>query len=371
MYFRWTVRCPHIQWSTVENHQAAAHVAGPQCCHGDGDLRAVIADQYGGPEVLEFADDVPVPRVGPNGVLVRVHATSVNPLDWKLRRGLLDAVRPVVFPVIWGSDLSGVVVEVGPSVTLFKPGDEVFGYKDGYVGKTFRGTYAEFTVVPEKSLALKPKNLSHEEAASVPATALTAWQALLNQGKLKQEQRVLIHAGAGGVGVMAIQIAKAFGAYVAATASTRNQDFLRELGADFPIDYTRGQIERQPKFDLVLDSVGKSVWIQSLRALRVGGRLVTLVVPIPLDSSGRLKFYRTIIAGVAFGYSNAIIGGKRLIMARVKPRGGDLEKLAAFMEAGKIRPVVDEIFSIEQVAEAHRRSEAGHVRGKLVVRIIS
>ncbi len=193
-------------------------------------MKAVLCEQYGGPEVLAIADDLPVPHVGPNGVLVQIYATSVNPVDWKYRKGWMHAIRPVRFPVIWGGDLSGVVAEVGSAVTLFKPGDEVYGYKDGYVGETFRGTYAEFTVVPEKSLAAKPKNLSHEQAASVPATALTAWQALLNLGKLTPGQRVLIQAGAGGVGVMAIQIAKAFGAYVAATASTRNQDLLRESG---------------------------------------------------------------------------------------------------------------------------------------------
>src|SRR6478609_4941697 len=224
-------------------------------------MKAVLCEQYGGPEVLQMADDLPMPRVGPNGVLVQVRATSVNPVDWKLREGLLDAVRPVVFPVIWGCDLSGVVAEVGPSVTLFKPGDEVYGFKDGYVAKTYRGTYAEYVVAPEKALAKKPKNLSHEEAAAVPLAALTAWQALLNQGRLKAGQRVLIHAGAGGVGVMAIQIAKAFGAYVAATASTRNQELLRELGADQPIDYTKQDFVRtDQKFDLVLDGVGRSVW---------------------------------------------------------------------------------------------------------------
>ena len=221
-------------------------------------MKAVIAEQYGGVEVLEISDDLPVPRVGPNGVLVEVRAASVNPVDWKLRQGLLHAVMPVVFPVIWGCDLSGVVKEVGPAVTLFKPGDEVYGMKDGYVAKTYRGTYAEYVVVPEKSLAAKPKNLSHEEAAAVPLAALTAWQAMVNQGRLKPGQRVLIHAGAGGVGVMAIQIAKAFGAYVAATASTRNQDLLRELGADLAIDYTREKISKvRPKFDLVLDGVGE------------------------------------------------------------------------------------------------------------------
>jgi NADPH:quinone reductase-like Zn-dependent oxidoreductase len=335
-------------------------------------MKAVLCGQYGGPEVLEIESNLPLPRVGPNGVLVQVYATSINPVDWKFRRGLLAAVRPMVFPVIWGCDLSGVVTEVGPSVTLFKPGDEVYGYKDGYVGKTFRGTYAEFAAVPEKSLAAKPKNLRHEEAAAVPVTALAAWQALLGQGKLKPGQRVLIQAGAGGVGVMAIQIAKAFGAYVAATASTRNQDLLRELGADEPIDYTRDSTgSNHQKFDLALDGVGKSVWADSLRRLRFGGRLVTLIVPIPQEPASKLKFFSTAIAGMAAGNMRALLTGKRLLMTRVKPRGGDLEKITALIEVGKIRPVIDKVFPLEQIADAHRLSETAHVRGKVVVQLRS
>ncbi|MGZ4888442.1 MAG: NADP-dependent oxidoreductase [Candidatus Angelobacter sp.] len=333
-------------------------------------MRAVIAEQYGGAEVLEISEDLPVPRVGPNGVLVQVHAASVNPVDWKLRQGLLHAVMPVVFPVIWGCDLAGLVTEVGPSVTLFKPGDEVYGMKDGYVGKTYRGTYAEYVAVPEKSLAAKPSNLSYEEAAAVPATALTAWQAMVNQGNLKPGQRVLIHAGAGGVGVMAIQIAKAFGAYVAATASTRNQDFLRELGADLAIDYTRDKIDKiRPKFDLILDGVGKSVWADSFRALKAGGRLVTLTAPIPQESAGKLKFFATAIPGLAGGVVRGLLGGKRLLVTRVKPRGGELEKISTLIEAGKIRPVVEKVFALEKIAEAHRASETGHVRGKLAIKV--
>ncbi len=330
-------------------------------------MRAILSDQYGGPEVLQLADDLPIPQVGPNGVLVQVHASSVNPVDWKLRRGLLDPVRPVRFPVIWGCDLSGVVTEVGPAVTLFKPGDEVYGFKDGYVAKTYRGTYAEYVVTPEKSLAKKPQNLTHEQAASIPLAALTAWQALLGQGKLKPGQRVLVHAGAGGVGSMAIQIAKAFGAFVAATASTRNLNLLRQLGVDQPIDYTQEESIR-PKFDLVLDGVGQSVWAASFRALRAGGRLVTLAVPIPEQQSGKLSFFATAIAGVAGGTLRGLAGGKRLMMIQVKPRGGELEKITALVETGKLQPVVEKVFPLEAVAEAHRLSEAGHVRGKLVIR---
>ena len=333
-------------------------------------MKAVIAEQYGGVEVMAINDDLPLPGVGPNGVLVEVHAASVNPVDWKLRRGLLNAVMPVIFPVIWGCDLSGVVKEVGPAVTLFKPGDEVYGMKDGYVAKTYRGTYAEYAVVPEKSLAAKPKKLSHEQAAAVPLAALTAWQAMVNQGRLKPGQRVLIHAGAGGVGVMAIQIAKAFGAYVAATASTRNQDLLHELGADLAIDYSGEKIDKvRLKFDLVLDGVGESVWAESFRALKIGGRLVTLAVPIPEQPTSKLRFFVTAIRGVASGVARGLLGGKQLSMMRVKPRGGELEKISALIEAGKIRPVVEKVFALEQIAEAHRLSEAGHVRGKLVIKV--
>jgi len=242
--------------------------------------------------------------------------------------------------------------------------------KDGYVAKTYRGTYAEYVVVPEKSLAAKPKTLSHQEAAAVPLAALTAWQAMVNQGRLKPGQRVLIHAGAGGVGVMAIQIAKAFGAYVAATASTRNQDLLRELGADLAIDYTHDGISKlRPKFDLVLDGVGESVWAESFRALKVGSCLITLTPPIPEQSSGKVNFFATAIRGIAFGVARGLLGGKRLSMTRVKPRGGELEKISALIEAGKLRPVIEKVFPLEQIAAAHRLSEAGHVRGKLVIKI--
>src|SRR5262249_29981304 len=205
---------------------------------------------------------------------------------------------------------------------------------------------------------------------AIPLAALTAWQALLKQGKLRQGQRILIHAGAGGVGVMAIQIAKAFGAFVAATAGPGNQDLLRELGADQAIDYTKERIEEiRPKFDLVLDGVGRSVWEASWRALGFGGRLVTLTVPIPEEPVGRIRFFATAIAGIAAGTLHGLAGGKRLLIMQIKPRGGELEKITALGEAGKIRAVVEKAFPLELIAEAHRRSEAGHVRGKLAIKV--
>jgi NADPH:quinone reductase-like Zn-dependent oxidoreductase len=332
-------------------------------------MKAVLAERYGGPEVLELTD-VPVPEAGPNGALVRVHASSVNPVDWKLRQGLMSALWALRFPVIWGCDFSGVVEQVGSAATLFKPGDEVYGFKQGRVAKTYRGTYAEYAVVPENVLARKPAKLSHEEAAAVPLAALTAWQALVDLGGLQAGQRVLIHAAAGGVGVFAVQIAKALGAYVAATAGARNQDFLRELGADLPIDYTREKLEdKLSGYDMVLDGVGQSVWRSSLRVLRRGGKLATLTVPIPKTKSGKLRFFSTAIAGVAGGSLRALAGGKRLVIVAVKPRGGELEKINELIEAGKLRPVIEKVFPLEEIAEAHRLSEAGHVRGKLVIAV--
>jgi NADPH:quinone reductase-like Zn-dependent oxidoreductase len=332
-------------------------------------MKAVIAESYGGPEVLQI-EDVPVPHVGPNGVLVRVHASSVNPIDWKLRSGMLKAIRNFLFPVIWGSDFSGVVTEIGPSVTLFKPGDEVYGFKDGSVAKTYRGTYAEYAVVPEKSVTRKPVNLTHQEAAAIPAVALTAWQALITQGRLKPGDRILIHAGAGGVGSIAVQLAKAFGAYVAATASGRNQQFLRELGTDLPIDYERERVEdRISGCAIILDGVGRSVWRSSFSALKRGGKLITLVAPIPHGNAGKLKFMASVAGTLAVEMTRAALTGKRLLLAMVKPRGGDLEKITTLIEAGKIRPIVEKVYPLDEIAEAQRISESGHVRGKIVVKI--
>lgn len=332
-------------------------------------MKAVIAESYGGPEVLQI-EDVPVPHVGPNGVLVRVHASSVNPIDWKLRSGMLKAIDNFVFPVIWGRDFSGVVTEVGSSVTLFKPGDEVYGFKDGNVAKTYRGTYAEYAVVPEKSVTRKPANLTHEEAAAIPLAALTAWQALITQGRLKPGDRILVHAGAGGVGTIAVQLAKAFGAYVAATASRRNQQFLRELGADLPIDYEREKFEEKISgCAIVLDSIGRSVWRSSFSALQRGGRLVTLVAPVPHGDAGRLKFMASVAGTFAMEMMRAALTGKRLLFIRVKPQGGDLEKITTLIEAGKIRPIVEKVYPLDEIAEAQRISESGHVRGKIVVKI--
>ena len=196
------------------------------------------------------------------------------------------------------------------------------------------------------------------------------WQALSNQGKLKPSSRVVVHAGAGGVGHFAVQIAKAFGAMVAATAGPNNLDFLIQLGVDLPIDYTREKLEHKLSgYDIVLDGVGRTVWSSSFKVLRFGGRLVTLTVPIPMELSGRLRFFTTAIFGLGGGKIRGLLTGKRLLVTSVKPRGGDLEKITALVEAGKIRPAIHRIFPLEEIAEAHRLSESGHLRGKIVIKI--
>jgi NADPH:quinone reductase-like Zn-dependent oxidoreductase len=332
-------------------------------------MKAVIAERYGGPEVLELAE-VDVPQLGPNGVLVRIHASSVNPVDWKLRKGSLSGLWNLRFPVIWGCDLSGVVEKVGSAVTLFKPGDEVYGCKYGKVAQTYRGTYAEYVVAPENTLARKPARLSHEEAAAIPLTGETAWQALVEMGRLQAGQSVLVHAAAGGVGVFAVQIAKAMGAFVAATASPLNHDFLRRLGADELIDYSRERIEHKLSgYDIVLDGVGQSVWNSSFKVLKPGGRLLTLTPPIPEKPSGKFTFFATSGAAMGSATARAVFAGKKFALVSIKPRGGDLEKINSLIEAGKLHPVIEKVFPLEQIADAHRLSEGGHVRGKLVLKI--
>lgn len=332
-------------------------------------MKALICDGYGGPEALQL-EEAGVPQTGPHGVLVRVHAASVNPIDCRLRQGMLRSVMPLIFPVIWGADLSGVVEQVGSAVTRFKPGDEVYGFKDGRVARTYRGTYAEYVAVPESALARKPAKLTHEEAASIPLAALTAWQGLVVQGKMKSGDRVLIHAGAGGVGIFAIQIAKAFGAEVAATAGTRNQDFLRQIGADVCIDYERERLEdRISGCDLVLDGVGESVWASSFRVMKPGGKMMTLLAPIPRDGASKLRFYSYAASHMIAWTLRGALGGKRLLLTQAKPRGEALEEITQLIEAGRMRTVIERVFPLEEMAEAHRLSETGHVRGKIVVKV--
>jgi NADPH:quinone reductase-like Zn-dependent oxidoreductase len=300
---------------------------------------------YGGPEVLQW-EDAPRPRVERGEVLIRVHAAGVNPLDWKVRAGLLNGSVQHKLPLIPGWDVSGVVDEVGAGASQFKMGDEVFAMAD----PTRDGAYADYIAVREAAVAMKPKSLHHVRAAATPVSALTVWQSLFDLGHLQSGQRILIHGGSGGVGHFAVQLAKWKGAYVIATASTKNQELLRKLGADETIDYTIEEIEKvADKVDLVLDSIGGKTQERSWGVLKKGGALIWLVQPPSLEKARRF--------------------GVRAIMCSVQPDGAQLSKIAELIDSAKLKPIIDRILPLNEARRAHKLSQDGHIRGKIVLRV--
>jgi NADPH:quinone reductase-like Zn-dependent oxidoreductase len=309
-------------------------------------MKAVRIHKYGGLEVLQY-EDAPLPKVAPaTEVLVRIHAAGVNPIDWKTRQGHMKEVFPHSFPLVLGWDLSGVVEEVGAGASRFKAGDEVYSLPDPLRD----GAYAEYIVVRESDLALKPKSLYHVHAAAVPLAALTAWQALFEVARLGSGQRVLIHAGAGGVGHFAVQFAKWKGAYVFATASTKNQDLLRELGVDEPIDYTQQRFEDiARKIDIVLDTLGGDTQERSWQVLKKGGALLSLVQPPSAEKAKEL--------------------GVRAAFVASHPNGAQLAEIAHLIDSRKLKPIVERILPLLEVRRAHELSQSGHTRGKIVLRV--
>jgi NADPH:quinone reductase-like Zn-dependent oxidoreductase len=306
-------------------------------------MKAVRIHAYGGPEVLKY-EDVPRPAPGPKEVLVRVHAASINPVDWKIRAGYMKEYLPLAFPAILGLDISGVVESVGAEVRTFKAGDAVYAMCDGSKGG---GGYAEYIALKEDTLAPKPKSLDHTKAAAIPLAGLTAWHGLTETGALKAGQRVLIHGAAGGVGSFAVQIAKAMGAYVIGTAQARNQSLLRELGADQAIDYTAVPFDKAVSdVDLILDTVGGETEKRSWAVLKKGGLLASTVSqaasPIP-------------------GVTGKYIANR--------PNGQGLRELAKLVEAGKLRPIVETLLPLAETRKGHELSQTGHVRGKIVLQV--
>ena len=246
-------------------------------------MKAVQVHNYGGPEVLRF-EDAPRPEPGSGELLIRVHAASVNAIDWKARAGYLKDVFPLPLPYIPGWDVSGIVEAIGPGVSKFKKSDEVYARPDG--ARNGKGTYAEYVVVKETEAALKPKSIDHVHAAAIPVVALTAWQALFDQAGLSEGQKILIHGAAGGVGSFAVQLAKWKGAHVFGTASGQNQAFLRELGVEEPIDYEKTRFEDVVHdVDVVLDTLGGDTQNRSWKVLKKGGILVSIVAPPSADEA--------------------------------------------------------------------------------------
>ena len=331
-------------------------------------MKAFIIDRYG-PDTVRLAD-MPMPQPGDNDVLVQIHAASVNPVDFKIRDGKLKLVLRYRLPIILGSDLAGVVVEVGDSVRGFKVGDEVYARVD----KDRIGTFAEFIAVREESVALKPDSLSMEEAASIPLVALTAWQALIDRGGLKAGQKVLIHAGSGGVGTMAIQLAKHLGAFVATTTSTTNVQWVTKLGADVVVDYkTQDYATRLKDYDLVLDTLGGSVTEASLPVLKPGGKLISISGPPdrefamemglgwPMQQVMRLLSYRVRKRARQLGVSYSFLF--------MRPSGDQLRSIGALIDKGVMRPVVDRVFPFDSTIEALAYVERGRAKGKVVVEL--
>lgn len=308
-------------------------------------MKCVCIYRYGGPEVLSFSE-APRPRCAPDEVLVQVRAAGVNPVDWKVREGQLQSRVAHTFPLVLGWDVSGVVAGVGNECSRLKLGDEVFSRPD----LRRDGAYAEYVVIRESDVALKPRTLDHVRAASLPLAGLAAWQSLVETGQLVAGQRVLIHAAAGGVGTLAVQLAKARGAYVVGTASARNHDFLRDLGVDEIVDYATMRFEDlAPDMDVVLDSIGGDTQERSWKTLRRGGILVSIASPPD--------------PAVAAQY------GVREAFVFVQPNALQLAELAKLADAGKLKPVVETVLPLAEAARAHALSQGGHMRGKIVLQV--
>src|SRR6266403_2235374 len=308
-------------------------------------MKAIRIHNYGGPEALQY-EDAPRPKPQAGEVLVRVHVAGVNPIDWKVREGHMKDFWPHKFPLILGWDVSGVVEEIGASVSRFKIGDEVYSLPD----PTRNGAYADYIVVRESELALEPNSLHHIRAAAVPLAALTAWQSLFDTAELQPGQRVLIHAGSGGVGHFALQLAKWKDAYVFATASTKNQDLLRELGADKAIDYTQQRFEDVAhNIDTVLDTIGGETQERSWSVLQKDGVLVSLVQPPSEEKAKELGVRAAFVAG--------------------HPSGAQLAEIAQLIDSGTLAPGIDRILPLSEVRRAHELSQSGHTHGKIALRV--
>ncbi|HWT19901.1 MAG TPA: NADP-dependent oxidoreductase [Variovorax sp.] len=332
-------------------------------------MKAFVLDRYGKKAALRPAD-MPMPELRDDEVLVEVHAAGVNLLDAKIRNGEFKLILPYRLPLVLGHDVAGVVAKVGPRVRQFQPGDEVYARADD-----FRiGTFAEFVAVKEASLALKPRGLTMEEAASIPLVALTAWQALVERAGLKKGQKVFIQAGSGGVGTFAIQLAKHLGATIATTTSAANAALVQRLGADIVIDYRTQDFEDVLRdCDVVLNSQDGKTLDKSLRVLKRGGKLITISGP-PDPAFGKQSgapgfvklAMRLLSSGIRRRARNRGVGFSFLFM---RANGSQLREITRLFESGAVRPVVDRVFPFDATNEALAYVEAGRAKGKVVIKL--
>ena len=332
-------------------------------------MKAFIIDRYGSGARLR-AGEMPDPVMREDDVLVQIHAAGVNVLDSKIRSGEFKLLLPYRLPLILGNDVAGVVLSVGTRVRKFKPGDEVYARPD----KDRIGTFAELISIKEDSVAKKPKNLTMEEAASIPLVGLTAWQALIEKAGLKKGQKVFIQAGSGGVGTFAIQLAKHLGATVATTTSTGNVNLVRSLGADIVIDYKKEDFGNVlSDYDVVLHSLDKMTLEKSLRVLKPGGRLISISGPPDPDfardigASWMLKLVMRVLShGVRVKAKRDQVNYSFLFM---RANGDQLSEITTLIDAGIIRPIVDRVFPFESTDQSMAYVEAGRAKGKVVVNV--
>lgn len=332
-------------------------------------MKAFIVDRYGKREQLR-AGDVPEPKLRADEVLIQVHAAAVNLIDAKVRNGEFKLILPYRTPFVLGHDVAGVVLRVGPRVRQFKPGDEVYARPDDLR----IGTFAEFVAVKEDSVAIKPRNLTMEEAASIPLVGLTAWQALVEMGRLQKGQKVFIQAGSGGVGTFAIQLAKYLGATVATTTSAGNVALVKSLGADVVIDYKKDAFEEHLRdYDVVLNSQDGKTLSKSLGVLKPGGHLVSISGPPDPRFAEDIKapwLVRQVMRALSFGIRRQ---AQRLRLCYaflfMKASGSQLRQIASLIESGAIRPVVDKVFPFDSTNEALAYVESGRAKGKVVIKV--
>lgn len=304
-------------------------------------MKAVRVHKYGASDVLTF-EDAPRPVPAADEVLVRVMAAGVNPIDWKIRSGLLKDYRPLTLPFTPGRDASGIVEAVGSNVTDFEAGDHVYG--------VVTGGYAQFAIGKASHLALKPRTIDHLHSAAIPLAALAAWQALFDTANVAPGQRILIHGAAGGIGSFAVQLAKWKGAYVGGTASGRNMSLLSVLGTDVPINYEKAKFEHvMSGIDAVIDTVGGDMQQRSWKVIRRGGVLVSTAEPPSADEAVKYPV--------------------RSAMVTARPNTAQLTKIAELFDRGSIRPIVETILPLSDAKNAHDLSEAHHVRGKIVLAV--
>lgn len=332
-------------------------------------MKAFVINRYSKDESLQLVD-LTEPIIKENEVLVEIHATSVNQLDTKIKTGEFKLLLPYKFPLILGHDVAGIIKKVGSKVSQFKVGDEVFARPADFK----IGTFAEYIAISENDIALKPKNVSMEEAATFPLVALTVWQAFVEKANLKKGQKVFIQAGSGGVGTIAIQLAKHLGATIATTTSPDNVDLVKSLGADIVIDYKTQDFETILKnYDLVLNSQDGKTLEKSLRILRSGGKVVSISGPPDTDFAKEIGLSWFMKTAIFFLSRKAKKQAKKLNVDYsflfMQANGKQLSEIGKLIEAGVIRPIIDKVFSFEQTNEAMSYVASGRAKGKVIVKL--